>query len=344
MQIEELPLKSIRPYEKNPRNNDASVDAVTESIREFGFRVPIVIDKAGVIVAGHTRAKADKKLGLKTVPCVRVVDLSEEQVRAFRLADNSVSELSTWDFGLLKGELSGISAIDMGRFNFFLGVESEQGVEIDDESETGEKGSERLRTGDAYNLFAYDQGRSKGFYQFPTIKPEKFMPEDLIGFNYVLSTDRRDAGVHFFIDDYQFERIWNDPYPYIERLREFPCALTPDFSLYMDMPMAMKIWNVYRSRLIGQMMQDAGIVVIPTLSWAEPETFSFCFEGLEQGGVVAVSTVGVMRNKSAQEFWVAGMNEAVRRLRPSGILCYGSRPDYDFGSIPVKFVSARKFG
>lgn len=344
MQIEELPLKSIRPYEKNPRNNDASVDAVTESIREFGFRVPIVIDKAGVIVAGHTRAKAAKKLGLKTVPCVRVVDLSEEQVRAFRLADNSVSELSTWDFGLLKGELSSISDIDMGRFNFFLGGESEQGVEMDDESETGERGSERQRTGDAYNLFAYDQGRSKGFYQFPTIKPEKFMPEDLIGFNYVLSTDRRDAGVHFFIDDYQFERIWNAPYPYIERLREFPCALTPDFSLYMDMPMAMKIWNVYRSRLIGQMMQDADIVVIPTLSWAEPETFSFCFEGLEQGGVVAVSTVGVMRNKSAQEVWAAGMNEAVQRLRPSGILCYGSRPDYDFGSVPVRFVSARKFG
>ena len=107
-------------------------------------------------------------------------------------------------------------------------------------------------------------------------------------------------GFIFFIDDYQFERVWNDPYPYIERLREFPCALTPDFSLYMDIPMAMKIWNVYRSRLIGQMMQDADIVVISTLSWAEPETFSFCFEMLEQGGVVAVSTVGVMRNKSAQ--------------------------------------------
>ena len=148
----------------------------------------------------------------------------------------------------------------------------------------------------------------------------------------------------FFIDDYQFERVWNDPYTDIELLREFPCALTPDFSLYLDMPMAMKIWNVYRSRLIGQMMQDAGIVVIPTLSWAEPETFSFCFEGLEQGGVVAVSTVGVMRNKSAQEVWAAGMNEAVQRLRPSGILCYGSRPDYDFGSVPVRFVSARKFG
>ena len=62
-------------------------------------------------------------------------------------------------------------------------------------------------------------------------------------FNYVLSIDRRDAGVHFFICDYQFEQVWNDPYPYIERLREFPCALTPDFSLYLDMPMAMKIWN-----------------------------------------------------------------------------------------------------
>ena len=108
--------------------------------------------------------------------------------------------------------------------------------------------------------------------------------------------------------------------------------------------MAIKIWNVYRSRLIGQMMQDADIVVISTLSWAEPETFSSCFERLEQGGVVAVSTVGVMRNKSAQEVWTAGMNEAGQRLRPSGILCYGSKPDYDFGSLPVRFVSARKFG
>ena len=175
----------------------------------------------------------------------------------------------------------------------------------------------------------------------PVMEPDAFVPDDLIGFNYVLSTKRRDAGGHFFLDDYQFERIWDDPMTYMDRLAEFPCVLTPDFSLYMDMPMAMKIWNVYRSRLIGQMMQDRGMHVIPTLSWAEPETYQFCFDGLREGGTVAVSTVGVMRDQSSQAIWKAGMDEAMKRLRPKNVLCYGSRISYDFGTVPVKYFEAR---
>ena len=88
MEILNLKLEEIKPYEKNPRNNDNAVDAVANSIREFGFKVPIIIDKDNVIVAGHTRYKASLKLGLKTVPCIKADDLNEEQIRAFRLADN----------------------------------------------------------------------------------------------------------------------------------------------------------------------------------------------------------------------------------------------------------------
>lgn len=92
MQIVMKLLDEIRPYEKNPRKNDAAVDGVAASIREFGFKVPIIIDAAGTIIAGHTRYKAAKKLGLESVPCIQADDLSPEQVRAYRLADNKVAE------------------------------------------------------------------------------------------------------------------------------------------------------------------------------------------------------------------------------------------------------------
>lgn len=150
-------------------------------------------------------------------------------------------------------------------------------------------------------------------------------PEQLTGFNEILSRKRTDpsAGVHFYLDDYQFERLWTRPERYLPILSCFSCVLTPDFSLYLDMPRAMKIWNVYRSRLLGQMMQDAGMAVIPALSWAEPETFSFCFDGIEPGGTVSVSTVGVKRSREASDVWRAGFREAVRRLHPSCVILYG---------------------
>lgn len=98
MKIEELKIEDIVPYENNPRNNDEAVPAVAKSIEEFGFKVPIVIDKNNVIIAGHTRLRAAESLGLKKVPCIRADDLTEEQVKAFRLADNKTAELAFWDF------------------------------------------------------------------------------------------------------------------------------------------------------------------------------------------------------------------------------------------------------
>ena len=98
---------------------------------------------------------------------------------------------------------------------------------------------------------------------------------------------------------------------------------TPDFSLYRDMPLAMKIWNIYRSRLIGQMCQNTGIIVIPTVSWAEPATFNFCFDGIEPGGTVAVSSVGVMRDPDAMEIFKAGMAKMLEVCAPRKIIFYG---------------------
>ena len=125
MEIVSRSIDSIKPYEKNPRKNDDAVKYVAESIKQFGFKVPIVIDQDGIIVAGHTRYKAAKKLKMDEVPCIIADDLTEEQVKAFRLADNKVAEQSEWDFDLLGDELDDILNIDMEAFGFDFEIEEE---------------------------------------------------------------------------------------------------------------------------------------------------------------------------------------------------------------------------
>lgn len=118
MDIIEMSVDALIPYENNPRKNDQAVDKVALSISAFGFKVPIIIDADDVIVAGHTRLKAAKKLGLKTVPCIRADDLTDEQIKAFRLADNKVSEFAEWDEEKLLAELEKLENIDMSQFGF----------------------------------------------------------------------------------------------------------------------------------------------------------------------------------------------------------------------------------
>lgn len=118
MEVLQRPIREITPYENNPRNNDSAVDAVAASIREFGWQQPIVVDKDGVIIAGHTRYKAARKLGLAEVPVVVADKLTEEQIKAYRLADNKSGELADWDFSALEKELAGIAEIDMSQFGF----------------------------------------------------------------------------------------------------------------------------------------------------------------------------------------------------------------------------------
>lgn len=155
MQIIYKKLEELHPYKNNPRRNDKAVDAVANSIKEFGFKVPAVIDKRGEIIAGHTRYKAAKKLGMKEIPCIIADDLTEEQIRAFRLADNKVGEMAEWDFDLLDEELEKMSYIDMEEFGFDLGEPShfwgdEEGERTEEYNEFEEKFKPKLTTDDCY--------------------------------------------------------------------------------------------------------------------------------------------------------------------------------------------------
>lgn len=325
LEIEYVDINSIKPYQNNPRHNEEAIPYVMNSIREFGFKNPIIIDKNNVIIAGHTRLESAKRLGMKEVPIIHADDLTDEQIKAFRLADNKVSEKAEWDFNMLDAELANLD-IDMSDFGF----------DLDFVTDDIFKENERHRTNDAYNLDIIDFNTlSNDFWQMPVINNDNFIPSDLIGFNYAKSSDKKNIGIHFYLDDYQFERVWNNPQEYIEILRQYECILSPDFSLYLDMPMPMKIWNIYRSRQIGQYYQSQGIKVIPTLSWAEKETFEFAFKGIPKGSIVSVSTIGVKRNKDAFQIWKDGMDAMINEIQPSTILVYGGELDYDYGNIEV---------
>lgn len=347
MEITTKSIKEIKPYEKNPRKNDESVKYVAESIKQFGFKVPIVIDSNNIIICGHTRYKAAKQLKLKEVPCIYADDLDDEQVKAFRLADNKVSEKSQWDLDLLADELSEIMDIDMSAFDFDLGliddnytndISNNEDKVKEETVESEYYGSERERTFNAYNLYEVDSERLTGKWQMPILKKCEYIPEDLISFNYAKTSKDFHKGIHFYIDDYQFERIWNAPHDYMDMLKKFDCVLTPDFSLYTEMPLPMQIYNVYRSKLIGQIMQDYGIKVIPTLQWCMPNSFDFAFDGIEPGGTVSVSTIGVKQDKNAKKIWAEGMNEAIKQLKPKNIIVYGGKIDYDFKNINIVYM------
>ena len=151
IKIEYLGIDDIVPYENNPRINDDAVEMVANSIKEFGFKVPIVIDENNVIVTGHTRHKASKSLGLTQVPCIRATDLTPEQIKAFRLADNKVSELAQWDFDKLQMELDEIE-MDMSDFGFDLEIDE---IELEDivEDKAPEIPKEpKAKRGDLYQL------------------------------------------------------------------------------------------------------------------------------------------------------------------------------------------------
>ena len=329
LEIEYIPIAEIKPYKGNAKKHPKKqIEQIIASIEEFGFNDPIAIWD-GEIVEGHGRYLAARELHLDPVPVLRLDYLTDEQRKAYGLVHNKLTMSSGFDTKLLELELDNLQSLDMEQFGFEL-----PGLDGLDFSYYGD---ERERTNNAYNLALIDEDNlTDDFWQMPKIRSDDCVPSELIGFNYAKTSANKDVGIHFYIDDYQFERVWNYPEKYVGILQQYECILSPDFSLYMDMPMPMKIWNVYRSRQIGAFYQSMGIKVIPTLSWAEPETYRFCFQGIEKNSIVSVSTVGVKNSDGAIEVWTDGMKEAIRQLEPSLILEYGGDIGFDYGDIPVK--------
>ena len=174
-----------------------------------------------------------------------------------------------------------------------------------------------------------------GEYGIPQLEPTLFDGDcQFIGFNYAASCkNRADKVVHFFLDDYQFNRLWNNIDRYVGMLGQFRYVLSPDFSTYTDFPKAIQIYNHYRKHWVGAYLQEAGIQVIPTISWSTPDSYGWCFDGEPEGGTVAVSSVGCMNSREKRQLFLSGYNAMVERLHPESIIFYGSVPEECKGNI-----------
>ena len=179
------------------------------------------------------------------------------------------------------------------------------------------------------NLEILSAGIRINKYDIPVLTPLSHIEDNtkFVSFNVLRTLKQKNGyGVHFFIDDYQFERLWQRPEVYIKMLRECKYVFTPDFSLYVDAPYAVQLWKHYQKQWFGRYMQSSGILTIPTLGWSDERSFEFCFEGIPSGGIVAVSSVGTQNSSVSKHLFKQGFEKAIEILTPSTILFFGQIP------------------
>ena len=175
-----------------------------------------------------------------------------------------------------------------------------------------------------------------GEYDIPVIEPVHF--DKNIGwacFAHALNfnNERENIGVHFYTDDYRFERIWNDPVRYMRFLSRFAAVMSPDYSLFTDYPKAVQIYNHWKKHILAAYWQRMGLCVIPSVSWADKDSFSWCFDGEPQNATVSVSSVGAIKGKEAKARFLDGYNAMLERLQPEKIIFFGKVPSECEGNI-----------
>lgn len=169
-------------------------------------------------------------------------------------------------------------------------------------------------------------------YNIPDILPQDFVPQDLVMYGTEVRrgyASTKGKCVHFFLDDYKFEPLWNKPIKTLGTIERIGQALSPDFSIYVNDPLVMQMWNTYRSRWLGRFWQENGIQVIPTVVWGDERSYDFCFEGIAKNSTVAIGTVGV-RSAEAKALFIQGFYEMIKRLEPKTLIVYGEH-------MPIKF-------
>lgn len=325
MDFVKIPIESVKEAEYNPRKkltqNDKEYRELKKSITEFGYIDPIIVNADNTIIGGHQRYSVLKELGYKEVEAVRV-NLSKEKEKALNIALNKIK--GKWDSELLQNLL-----IDLDRSNFDLSLTGFDYSVL----QSGIRGNaERTQKELVERIHNLEKAQFPGCgkYDIPEILPTHELPEikEWIGFNYVLS-DKNPEGkaVHFFVDDYQFERLWNTPDKYIDKLRQYECVASPDFSPYADMPLALQIFNHYRKHWLGRYWQEHGITVIPTIRASTDErSLDFFLDGEPSGGIVMLSTLWTTEDE--EEEAKAFIEMVDNAISPIKYIFYGRKLSY----------------
>lgn len=350
LKIEYIPAAEIKPYRNNAKIHTAEqIEQIAKSIQQFGFNDPIAISN-GVIVEGHGRILAAQKLGIDELPVIRLDGLTEPQRRAYTLIHNQLTLNSDFDLDTLNSELEDLTSLDDFNLDFedfgfdFLDIDDK----IYEKQEKHEKSVEDTAFIAAnYLNLGYAQFYGVGEYDIPEILPVYELPEikEWIGFNYVLSDDNPDGkAVHFFLDDYQFERLWNSPTKYIDKLKRYVCICAPDFSPMPDMPWAVQVFNHYRKHWVARWLQENGVTVIPTVrASADEKSFKYCFDGEPKNSIVMYSAQWT-NLKEARETSQREYDEMLKRLDPLKIFVYQSseKQHLNFRNRNIEIVKSFK--
>ena len=194
-------------------------------------------------------------------------------------------------------------------------------------------------------LFMRNSYEGQGRWNIPLVRKQEI---DTSAISLIACSDTRGKdndlnranGVHFFVDDYRFEGIYTNPKRTLEKYGQYAFLLTPDFSTYADMDLWRQLESVAKNRWVGAYWQDNGLTVIPTISWSTPRSFEFCFDGVEQNAIVAVSTLGCKRSKLQ---FMRGYDVMLDKVNPEAIVCFGDPlPEMEGNIVKVDYRASRK--
>ena len=182
---------------------------------------------------------------------------------------------------------------------------------------------------DVFHSFLVEKADYDGYFELPKIRTSSQLPDRVITFSKAMARTWKDfdCWVMFYEHDVKFERLWHNPKQYLAKLKKFKGIISPDFSLYRNMPLCMQMWNTYRGRAIAVWLQNNGVEIIPNVRFNDERTYEFCFDGIEKFKTVAVGTHGCIKNRIDKDYFKDGLAEMVRRLSPRTIIVYGAAPD-----------------
>lgn len=181
---------------------------------------------------------------------------------------------------------------------------------------------------DVFHAFLVKNATYDGSLEMPCIKPVNVIPNKLIPFSKSIRSKDFHSFVHFFEDDVEFERIWNNPNKYLPILKKFDGVISPDFSLYRDMPLVQQEWNTYRSRAIGHWLQENGITVIPNVRFSDERSYAFCCDGVAKNATIAIGAYGCIKVNLDRKYFEKGLCQIIKKLMPKRIIFYGAISNY----------------
>lgn len=192
------------------------------------------------------------------------------------------------------------------------------------------KNIERIGCKDVFHAFLVEDAEFEGELEIPCIKEVDYIPNKFISFSRAIAEDNHNQWVHFYEDDVRFERLWNRPNRYLPILKKFNGVITPDFSVYRDMPLIEQQWNIYRSRAIGHWLQKNEVPVITNVRWGDERTFELSCVGVPTNSIIAVGSHGCIKNVEDKKYFIDGLDYVVKRLAPKTLVVYGTVPDSIF--------------